>query len=126
MWLSPRAGSEDADARWRRAVAPGGADPGLLSVNTVFVNRLATLCGAVQGIRHYRRAGDCAALCACGCSAYSNRRRHLAEKRFGSLPSEKVQEVIATALRDRSHFLEWRHRRLNGEALVADVLPSSA
>ncbi|MFZ3019391.1 MAG: ATP-binding protein [Gallionella sp.] len=40
----------------------------------------------------------------------------------GRLSSEKAQEMIAIAMREGAHFLEWQHRRLDGQPFVADVL----
>ena len=35
---------------------------------------------------------------------------------------EKAQEMIATTMREGSHFFEWRHRRLDGQPFAAEVL----
>ena len=40
----------------------------------------------------------------------------------GRSSSEKVQEMIAIAMRDGSHFFEWEHQRLDGQPFAADVL----
>ena len=40
----------------------------------------------------------------------------------GRLSSEKAQEMIATAMREGSHFFEWEHQRLDGQPFAADVL----
>jgi diguanylate cyclase (GGDEF)-like protein/PAS domain S-box-containing protein len=40
----------------------------------------------------------------------------------GRPSAEKAQEMIATALREGSHFFEWEHRRLNGETFATDIL----
>lgn len=40
----------------------------------------------------------------------------------GRLSREKAQEMIATALREGSHFFEWECRRLNGELFAVDAL----
>jgi len=40
----------------------------------------------------------------------------------GRASAEKAQEMIATALREGSHFFEWTHRRLDGGEFQADVL----
>lgn len=40
----------------------------------------------------------------------------------GGLSSEKAQEVIATAMREGSHFFEWTHQRLDGQPFNANVL----
>ena len=40
----------------------------------------------------------------------------------GCPSSEKAQKMIATAMREGSHFFEWEHQRLNGETFAADVL----
>lgn len=42
----------------------------------------------------------------------------------GRASAEKAREMIATAMRDGSHFFEWTHRRISGEAFPADVLLS--
>ena len=39
----------------------------------------------------------------------------------GRASAEKAREVNGTALRNGSHFFEWRHRRLSGEEFSADV-----
>jgi PAS domain S-box-containing protein len=39
----------------------------------------------------------------------------------GRLSAEKAREMIATAMRAKSHSFEWTHRRLNGEEFFADV-----
>jgi PAS domain S-box-containing protein len=36
--------------------------------------------------------------------------------------AEKAQEMIATAMREGSHFFEWEHQRLHGEPFTANVL----
>jgi PAS domain S-box-containing protein len=36
--------------------------------------------------------------------------------------AEKAREMIATAIREGSHFFEWTHRRLSGEEFSAEVL----
>ena len=40
----------------------------------------------------------------------------------GRLSSEKAPEMIATAMREGSHFFEWEHQRLDGRRFAADVL----
>jgi PAS domain S-box-containing protein len=40
----------------------------------------------------------------------------------GRPSAEKAAEMIATAMRDGSHFFEWTHRRLNGESFPTTVL----
>ena len=40
----------------------------------------------------------------------------------GSPSAEKALEMIATAVREGSHFFEWEHRRLNGETFAAEIL----
>ncbi|MBI4774164.1 MAG: response regulator [Deltaproteobacteria bacterium] len=40
----------------------------------------------------------------------------------GILSYEKAGEMIDTAMRDGSHFFEWRHKRLDGEEFPATVL----
>ncbi|BCB27713.1 hypothetical protein SKTS_25990 [Sulfurimicrobium lacus] len=40
----------------------------------------------------------------------------------GRPSAEKALEMIATAVREGSHFFEWEHRRLNGEVFAADIL----
>ncbi len=40
----------------------------------------------------------------------------------GRTSSEKVPEMIATAMREGSHFFEWEHQRLGGQPFAADVL----
>jgi PAS domain S-box-containing protein len=40
----------------------------------------------------------------------------------GRPSAEKALEMIATAMREGSHFFEWEHRRLHGENFAADVL----
>ena len=40
----------------------------------------------------------------------------------GRPSAEKALEMIATAVREGSHFFEWEHRRLNGEIFAADIL----
>jgi len=40
----------------------------------------------------------------------------------GSRSAAGAQEVIATAMRDGSHFFEWEHQRLDGQPFSADVL----
>ena len=40
----------------------------------------------------------------------------------GRLSSEKAQEMIALTMREGAHFLEWQHRRLDGQPFDADVL----
>ncbi len=40
----------------------------------------------------------------------------------GRPSSEKAQEMIATAMREGSHFFEWEHQRLDGQPFAADVL----
>jgi len=42
----------------------------------------------------------------------------------GRASDEKAREMIATALREGSHFFEWTHQRINGEAFPATVLLS--
>jgi PAS domain S-box-containing protein len=40
----------------------------------------------------------------------------------GRPSAEKAQEMIATAVREGSHFFEWEHQRLDGEPFAANVL----
>ena len=40
----------------------------------------------------------------------------------GRLSGEKAGEMIATAMRNGSHFFEWTHKRLDGEEFPANVL----
>jgi diguanylate cyclase (GGDEF)-like protein/PAS domain S-box-containing protein len=40
----------------------------------------------------------------------------------GRVSAEIAGEMIETALREGSHFFEWRHRRLDGQEFFADVL----
>jgi PAS domain S-box-containing protein len=40
----------------------------------------------------------------------------------GRPSAEKSLEMIATAVREGSHFFEWEHRRLNGETFAAEVV----
>jgi len=40
----------------------------------------------------------------------------------GALSSAKAQEMMATAMREGSHFFEWKHKRLNGAEFFATVL----
>jgi PAS domain S-box-containing protein len=40
----------------------------------------------------------------------------------GRESAEKAREMIATAIRDGSHFFEWTHRRITGEEFPAEVL----
>jgi PAS domain S-box-containing protein len=40
----------------------------------------------------------------------------------GRASAEKAREMFATALQKGSHCFEWRHRRINGEEFLADVL----
>jgi diguanylate cyclase (GGDEF)-like protein/PAS domain S-box-containing protein len=40
----------------------------------------------------------------------------------GRASTEEVREMIEVAMRDGSHFFEWRHRRLDGVEFPADVL----
>jgi len=40
----------------------------------------------------------------------------------GHPSAEGALEMIATAMREGSHFFEWTHQRLNGETFAADVL----
>ena len=40
----------------------------------------------------------------------------------GRPSGEKAQEMIATAMREGSHFFEWEHQRLDGQSFGADVL----
>lgn len=40
----------------------------------------------------------------------------------GVSSAEKTQQVVATALRDGSHFFEWTHKRLDGSTFPAEVL----
>jgi len=40
----------------------------------------------------------------------------------GHPSAEKSLEMIATAVREGSHFFEWEHRRLNGETFAAEVV----
>ena len=40
----------------------------------------------------------------------------------GRPSNEKVQEMIATAMRESSHFFEWEHQRMDGQPFAADVL----
>gem|GEM_PF-6741764 len=40
----------------------------------------------------------------------------------GRASAEKAREMIATAMRDGSHFFEWTHQRINGEEFFANVL----
>ncbi|MDD5035136.1 MAG: PAS domain S-box protein [Methylococcaceae bacterium] len=40
----------------------------------------------------------------------------------GRSSGEKALEMIATALREGSHYFEWEHRRLDGQTFAADVL----
>jgi len=42
----------------------------------------------------------------------------------GRASDEKACEMIATAMRDGSHFFKWIHRRINGKEFPADVLLS--
>jgi PAS domain S-box-containing protein len=42
----------------------------------------------------------------------------------GRASAEKAQAMIETAMRDGTHFFEWTHRRINGEAFPATVLLS--
>lgn len=45
------------------------------------------------------------------------------ERQPGGRPSsEQVQEMIAIAMREGSHFFEWQHQRLDGRPFAADVL----
>jgi len=43
-------------------------------------------------------------------------------QRDGQLSVEKAKEMIETAMREGSHFFEWRHKRLGGEEFPATVL----
>ncbi|HEY3323029.1 MAG TPA: PAS domain S-box protein [Planctomycetota bacterium] len=47
-----------------------------------------------------------------------------AQQPDGSASSEKAKEMIEIAMREGSHFFEWTHRRINGEAFPATVLLS--
>jgi two-component system sensor histidine kinase/response regulator len=40
----------------------------------------------------------------------------------GRPSAEAAQEMIATAMREGSHFFEWEHRHINGEPFAAEVL----
>ncbi|MBL0124596.1 MAG: GAF domain-containing protein [Betaproteobacteria bacterium] len=40
----------------------------------------------------------------------------------GRLSADKAQEMIATAVREGSHFFEWQSRRMNGESFTTDIL----
>ena len=40
----------------------------------------------------------------------------------GRVSAEKAPEIIATALRNGSHFFEWQYRRIDGVEFAADVL----
>jgi signal transduction histidine kinase len=42
----------------------------------------------------------------------------------GRASAEKAREMIETAMREGSHFFEWTHRRIGGEAFPATVLLS--
>ncbi len=42
----------------------------------------------------------------------------------GRASGDKAREMIETALREGSHFFEWTHQRINGEAFPATVLLS--
>ena len=42
----------------------------------------------------------------------------------GQLSADLAKEMIGTAMREGSHFFEWTHRRLSGEAFPATVLLS--
>ena len=45
------------------------------------------------------------------------------ERQPDGVPSaEKAQEMLDTALREGSHFFEWMHQRLDGEAIPCTVL----